>query len=425
MNLTIFLCLVFIFSSYQNNVTSHQVYCGMSSRILCGAIFISHRNYSKIPPYLEDIEEDGGKEVNLEVDYNKKTVKATSKLFPNVFKISKYFDVYRGCILDTEEVPTMKRNKIPNPFQFKFKINQNIQNFVERQFLIPNIRTRSIIVFHNGNIIAEKYSNGFNENTPQKGWSLTKSILNCLYGILEKENKLNLNDKIAAPEWRTDDPRNRITIDDALKMSSGLNFSEIYDKTSDPSQMFYNSKSTAEYVSRKNILAGNGTRWSYSSGDSSLLSRKLRSYFNSDEEYLRFAKEKLFDKLDMSEDSAISVDPSFNIVGGAFGYLTARDWLKFGMLYLQNGVFNNNKILSDSWIKYSTTPTLVSRNFYTSHFWFRNMSRLNSTFISASGHKGQRINIFKKLNLIIVRLGLTINLPWNEINLYENIIKLL
>lgn len=286
-------------------------------------------------PYLEELSDEPGHFVNIKVDYQKKTVKATSIQYPHVERTSKFIDIFRGCtvLMNNNEIPPLKENDQTKRVILQKKVNDSIQKIIEKQFQNLNISTRAIIVYHKDKIIGEMYAKEFTVNTSQKGWSLTKSLLNILYGILDYENKMNLNDKIAAPEWRniTDDPRNRLTIEHLFRMASGLNFTEQYGWESDPAKMLYNSTSSANFASLKTMIKPPLSRFYYATSDSIILSRKLRDYFKTKEDYWRFPREKLFDKLGMSKTAIINVDPSLDFVGGAFGYLIPRDWCKILM----------------------------------------------------------------------------------------------
>ena len=421
---------IFLISFANNEYTKeyHHILSAAVAQNLCSSIFISKRNYSTTPPFIEDLVDDPGFYSTIKVDKKNKFVTATSKIFPKIQKTSKYIDNYRGCTIlrnslnsFNKRVKPLKRNeKMKKKFKFQFQQNIKIQEIIDKEFEDSKIKTRSIIVYHKKKIIGERYTKEFTKNTPQLVWSVTKSFVNVLFGIAIHQKKLKLEDKILAPEWSENDERNKLTVLDLLKMTSSLNFTETYGYKSDPAKLVYNSTSMANYAALKSLNAKPGNLWSYSTGDTSILSRKLRDCFKSDEEYWRFPREQLFDKIGISENALINVDPSLTFAGGVFGYFTPRDLLKFGILLLNDGVVNSERILPEYWIRLSSTPTIESKGFYGLHFWTRR--ELPKSCFVAVGWRKQLILICPNLELIIIRQGLT-DTRWNELTLFRNIIN--
>ena len=300
---------------------------------------------------------------------------------------------------------------------------------VEEAFLEPDPErprdTRALLVVHRGSIIAERYGDGFTADTPQHGWSMTKSILNALIGIRVGQGKLAIDAPAAAREWSAKDPRRQITLTNLLHMSSGLGFQESSnDLLSDVVVMLFSSPDSAAVAAVQPAMAEPGTRWAYSSGTSNLISRVLRESFTSDDDYLTFARRELFDRIGM-HSALIETDPSGTFVASSFGYATARDWARFGMLYLNDGVWNGARILPEGWVTYSTTPAPAAPNgHYGSQIWL-NRGELNAdgrplSPLSAqnrpwpnvpddafylSGFDGQWVVVVPSHELVVVRLG--------------------
>ena len=152
--------------------------------------------------------------------------------------------------------------------------------------------TRAVVVVYNGRIIGEQYAPGFNEHMPQLGWSMTKSIVNALAGIMVKQGKLNIHEPAPVPEWQHDE-RNKITIADLLQMSSGLRWWEFYFAPSNATTMLFKEKNMGPYAASLSLQSKPGTEFKYSSGTANLLSYIIRQRLG-DGEYYRFPYAQLF-----------------------------------------------------------------------------------------------------------------------------------
>ena len=194
------------------------------------------------------------------------------------------------------------------------------------------------------------------------GWSMTKSVTNALIGILVKQGKLSLDQLAPVPEWSDPaDPRHAITLDQLMRMSSGLEFSEDYaDLTTGVTQMLYNTDDMGAYAAAAPLEAEPDGVWNYSSGTANIVSRIVRDTVGgSDEEYLTFPRRALFDPIGMTS-AVMEPDASDTFVGSSYMYATARDWARFGLLFLQDGMWEGERILPEGWVDYSITPTPLS-----------------------------------------------------------------
>ena len=302
---------------------------------------------------------------------------------------------------------------------------RKLKNVTERAFTEPDPakprRTRAVIVLYDGRIIAERYAAGFSRETPQLGWSMTKSVTNALVGVLVKEGKLKLRDPAPVPEWRSPgDPRAAITLDNLLRMSSGLRFKEDYkNPRSDAIRMLLAEPDAGAYAAEKPLEVAPNSRWSYSSGTANIISRIVRqSAGGSLSDFTAFAHRALFDRVGMAS-AVIEPDPSGTFVGSSFMYATPRDWARFGLLYLNDGVWKNERILPEGWVKYSTTPTPnAPKGEYGAQFWLnagrsgqpedRWMPKVPPDMYSLRGLEGQYVSIIPSKKLVIVRLGLSV-----------------
>ena len=164
------------------------------------------------------------------------------------------------------------------------------------------LNTHAVVVVYDGKIIGERYAEGFNKDSRLMGWSMTKSITNALVGILVKDGKLDIEKPAPVAEWRDDD-RNKITLNQLLQASSGLEWSESYfDPTGSFHQMFIKSDDKGGYAATEALAHEPGTFFQYSSGTTNIISKIIRQTVG-DDEYYKFPSEKLFYKIGMNHMS--------------------------------------------------------------------------------------------------------------------------
>jgi CubicO group peptidase (beta-lactamase class C family) len=278
------------------------------------------------------------------------------------------------------------------------------------------LNTHAIVVVHDNQIIAERYADGFDRNSRLMGWSMTKSITNALVGILVKEGKLDIKQPAPVSEWKTDERKN-ITLNDLLQASSGLAWSESYfSPTADFHQMFIKSDDKGDYAMSKKLAHEPGTFFQYSSGSTNILSKIIRQTVG-DSLYYRFPYEKLFYKIGMY-GALMEPDASGTFVASSYSFATARDWARFGLLYLNDGVWNGERILPEGWVKYSVTPApAAAMGRYGAHWWLnagdpgkpsnRKYPDLPPDTYWADGFEEQYVMVIPSKKLVIVRLGVS------------------
>jgi CubicO group peptidase (beta-lactamase class C family) len=278
-------------------------------------------------------------------------------------------------------------------------------------------KTRAIVVAYDGRLVAERYAPGFDRSMPLLGWSMSKSVTNALVGVLVKKGKLDIHRPAPVPEWQNDgDPRRRITLDQLMRMSSGLEFSEEYAPFSDAVTMFYDSYDFAAYAAQKPLEAEPDTKFHYSSGTANIIARIVRRAAEAEyRNYYTFIRRELFDKIGMYS-ADFEPDPSGTFVGSSYVFATARDWARFGLLFLQGGVWQGQRLLPDGWFAYTTTPTPdAPQGEYGALFWLNAGSPSNSAdrrwpsiprdAFWADGFQEQRVVIIPSRKLVLVRLG--------------------
>ena len=279
--------------------------------------------------------------------------------------------------------------------------------------------TRAIVVVHRGRIIAERYAEGFSAANRYPGWSMTKSVGSALVGVLAREGKLSLDMSGLFAPWRASaDPRASITLRQMLWMSDGLAADESYAPTGGATKLLFGSRDIGATAMQAGQAKEPGSTWYYSSATSNLISQLVRdSVGGSLEQYLTFPRRVLFDKLGM-QSAVMEPDATGLYVASSFMYATARDWARFGQLYLQDGVWNGERILPEGWVEFSRTPAPAAPlGQYGGQWWLnagapndstkREFPRLPRELYYASGFEGQTVAVIPSRELVVVRLGLS------------------
>jgi CubicO group peptidase (beta-lactamase class C family) len=276
-------------------------------------------------------------------------------------------------------------------------------------------RTRAVVVVYDGHIVAERYAPGFDEHAMQIGWSMTKSITNALVGILVKEGKLNVDAPAPVEAWKGDE-RKQIKLNDLMHASSGLRWEENYAGPSGATNMLFKKKDMGVYAADVPLQDEPGKVFYYSSGTTNIISRIIRNQVG-DEAYYRFPYESLFYKTGMLH-TVLEPDAGGTFVGSSYSFATARDFARFGLLYLNDGVWNGERILPEGWVKYTTTPAPGAKlGQYGAQFWLNagapgNPSQrfypdVPTDLFWADGFEGQNIFIIPSKKLVVVKLSLS------------------
>ncbi|MFZ5517265.1 MAG: serine hydrolase domain-containing protein [Candidatus Zhuqueibacterota bacterium] len=407
---------------------------GYKAKILASGIFVSGRNADSV--LREDLSATVYQFFDVDIDSLNQSVTASTLL--GLVKSRASFRPGLGVTLHVQPedrstgLPAMARlsdellwpqgeavNLSDLPAEVdSVKLNQAIDHAFSEPDSTRLRRTRAVVVAYKGRIVAERYADCFNKDTPLLGWSMTKSVINALAGILVGQGKLSLDAPLNLPEWqKPDDPRRAITLDHLLRMNSGLKFHEQYTTPkTDVSQMLFVERDAAAFAANKPRAHPPGETWHYSSGTTNIIARLLKhALAGTDADYLRFPGQALFGKIGMT-GAVLEPDAAGTFVGSSFMYATARDWARFGQLYLQDGVWQGERILPEGWVGYSTSPTKASRQWkYGAHFWINPktpngqwMPALPADLFFCWGHESQHVFIIPSRNLVLVRLGLSI-----------------
>ena len=264
----------------------------------------------------------------------------------------------------------------------------------------------AFMVLHKGVPVAEAYKPQFNRKTRFLSWSMAKSFINAMVGILVKQGKIDVQKPAAVSVWNMDE-RSKITLNNLMQMQSGLTWNEDYGNRSDVTLMLHFESDMGHYAYEKPLAVPPGTKWYYSSGTTNIVSYLIRKQFSSDSAYYVFANNQLFNRIGIP-DAMFEVDPSGTMVGSSYLYATARDYARFGLLFENDGIFNGERILPEGWVKYSTSEASASKGLYGAFFWLNRSKALPSApedMFACDGHDGQHIYILPTQKLVVVVLG--------------------
>jgi CubicO group peptidase (beta-lactamase class C family) len=293
---------------------------------------------------------------------------------------------------------------------------------------VPPRGTRAVVVVADGRIVAERYAAGFTADMRLPGWSMAKSVTHALVGVLVEAGRLRPDEPLALAAWSgAGDARAAITFRHALGMVTGLDFDERYaNPLADVTRMLFESHDAAAFAAARPLGASPGTRWAYTSGTTNLVSRALRERLG-DAAYRTFPQRALFARIGM-RSPVFETDASGTFVASSFLLATARDWARFGLLYVADGVWAGERVLPADWVKQARTPVPESDGRYGAHFWIgagdtRHAADASAAPVApdafhAAGHAGQFVTIVPSRGLVVVRLGHSVGTtPWDQTGL--------
>ncbi|MCE5347492.1 MAG: beta-lactamase family protein [Bacteroidales bacterium] len=414
--------MTFLISSviYTNSLIT--IITGYAAKNLGSAVFVSHREPANVET--TDLNFSFIRFAKNSVNYNEKSV--TSHFLWGKSKAI-YRDGFGVTLLRGTTEETLRRKNYPvniKPAYSQDTIPWPLGNIFHDtvtgidRVALDNITKRLIndnaykgnafafMVLYKGIPVAEAYKPQFNQSTRFISWSMAKSFTNAMVGILVKEGKIDINKPVDIEEWKNDE-RRKITLNNLMQMQSGLKWNENYGNRSDVTVMLHCESDMSHFAVDQPLEHQPGSFWYYSSGTSNIVTYLIRKQFSSDTSYYAFAHTQLLNKAGMP-DAVFEVDPSGTLVGSSYLYATARDFARFGLLYLNDGVFNGERILPEGWVKYTTSAASASKGEYGAFFWLNKGKKLPSVpedMFMCNGHDGQRIFIIPSEELVVVVLG--------------------
>ncbi len=280
----------------------------------------------------------------------------------------------------------------------------------------PEQVTLSLLVVHHGRIIHERYAPGVDMSTRTRTWSTAKSIAVTLFGMLVDEGRMALDEPLgfewfptASPET---DPRTAITLRHVLHMSSGLYpvDNARLEYATGSGLAYWAGASSVRGARHRALIREPGTNWDYENYDTLLAVYAMKLAIGDDQKYREFPRRALLDKIGM-RNTLLSTDRFGDYILSSQVYTNVRDLARFGLLYLQNGVWNGERLLSEEWIDFVRTPapaTAERGNQYGGQWWLvpDNRDDVPKDAYSTSGNRGQYVVLVPSHDLVIVRRGL-------------------
>jgi CubicO group peptidase (beta-lactamase class C family) len=277
--------------------------------------------------------------------------------------------------------------------------------------------TLSLVVIHGGQIVHERYSDGIDMHTRTRTWSTAKSIAVTLFGILVDEGKLELDEPLGL-EWLPEvsnpetDPRNAITLRHVLNMSSGLypvdSFGMEYATGS--GLAYWAGASSSRGARQRGLVREPGTHWDYENYDTLLAVNAMKRALGDEQRYREFPRRALLDRIGM-RNTLVSTDRFGDFIFSSQVYTNARDLARFGLLYLQGGMWDGQRLISEDWIRFVRTPapaTSKTGNFYGGQWWLVPDDRTDvpADAYTTAGNRGQYVIVVPSRDTVIVRRGL-------------------
>jgi CubicO group peptidase (beta-lactamase class C family) len=416
---------------------------GVQAVLMCNGLFTSNRSLEQVfrqeLAYLS-IPVGTAKGGNYRVDWERRAVMVGGSIEGPIIRAA--FREGIGCVVmapnqdwtDIDKLPiqTLRPPKgdparIPWPNGDKLG-NKPLPAAIDKQKLLaasdwafnrptPEQDTLSLMVLHRGDIIHERYAAGIDMHTRTRTWSTAKSIAVTLIGMLVERGELSLDaplsidwlPKLLVPE---EDPRNAITLRHVLHMSSGLypmdSFRMEYATGSGLS--YWAGASSAEGARKRGLVRTPGTFWDYENYDTLLAVYAMKQAVGDEKSYLEFPRRALLDKTGM-RNTLVSTDRFGDFVLSSQVYTNARDLARFGLLYAQRGVWDGERLLSEEWIDFVTTPAPASaphNDFYGGQWWLVPSDRKDvpANAFATAGNRGQYVIVVPSHELVIVRRGL-------------------
>lgn len=280
--------------------------------------------------------------------------------------------------------------------------------------------TSAFVVTHKGRLLRERYMAGFGPSTQLESWSMGKSVIGTLMGVLIQQGTYQLDQPAPIPEWQAPgDPRQQIRISDLLRMSSGLRIKAPDDPDFDPNgtypdhtYMYTGRVNTFNYAATRPLQWPPGAVGRYRNTEPVLASYLIRlAAEKRGEAYHAFPQRQLFDRIGI-RTMVMETDPYGNFLTQGYEFMSGRDWARLGNLYLQDGVWNGERILPAGFVNFVSTPAPAwvadKRPVYGGFFWLNTTGALPGLPPSAYymlGAGGQYVIVVPSHDLVIVRIG--------------------
>ena len=419
-----------------------KVATGFMANVLCSAAFVSGLDPQRV--FAETVAAMPGTGlISWALDY--KLDRAEKDVTVTLLGFGRSRAVYRGalgCVLDHGETivaaaPAQERApmvpllpEIAGP-EVVAPQNRQLAAALDRAFAEPDAppfkRTKAVVIVKDGRIVGERYAEGYGIDTPILGFSATKSVISALTGILVRKGMLTLDAPAPVAAWQNpDDPRHAITVDQLLRHTAGLDLgsslSASLGAAFEPvNRMKFMETDMAAFAEAAPLATPPGRAWNYHDGNYLVLSHLIRNAAGgTPADVLRFARQELFGPLGMRQ-VALQFDGSGTPEGSSQMLASARDWARFGLLYLNDGMVGGKRILPEGWVDYSARPTPNAFVGYGAGFWTNRGDSFGASYriahgwphdaYFAKGTIGQYVIVIPSEHLVIARFGTTVNWP--------------
>ncbi|RKR00483.1 serine hydrolase domain-containing protein [Maricaulis maris] len=269
--------------------------------------------------------------------------------------------------------------------------------------------TLGVAVLHQGRLVAEHYAPGASRETRFHGWSMTKSAVTTLAGMLEQDGLIDTEAHGQVPALSAVDPAYEdVTIEDLLRMSGGFAIAELNDGFDPNSDMLMTRSDMPLFAATRERLHGPGEHWQYMSGNTIMATDALqRQLGDSLPEQVRALRARLFEPLGI-HSAIMEPDETGHFQGSSYLYATAHDWARLAQLYLDDGVVGERRLLPEDWTERVSTPTEGSNGLYGMGFWLpEDYVNLPEGTYMMRGFQSQLGIIMPNEDLVVVRFGAT------------------
>ena len=405
-----------------------------TAKILCSAVFVSGRDPDEARAHVTSyfIGNKLDSITDFRVDRRRKLVSLT--LANRITREAKLYGD-QGCIIhqpgrdsiffkpvrvttrlgDASKMPWPMGDVLPDtPLPAEID-TAKLKSAVDAAFATPEGYTAAFVVVHKGRIVAERYGAGANKDMQLESWSAGKSIVGTFVGMLVQQGSLKLEDPAPIPEWHKTpgDPRAKIRVIDLMRMSSGLRFSrgspEDIPGYHDHDLGYTGAIDAYTFASTRPLQFEPNTVGRYRNTDPLTLGMIVRDIVRTrGQEYLKWPQQALFDKIGIRRQ-VLETDPYGNFLITGYDYGTARNWARIGMLYLNDGMWNGERLLPEGWTKFVATPAPAWKDSaYGAMVWVNAGGAWPDLPRDAFAFRGaglQDVYVIPSRDLVIVRMG--------------------
>ncbi|WP_078083953.1 serine hydrolase domain-containing protein [Microbulbifer mangrovi] len=395
-----------------------RVATGMGAKLACSGHFVSGFSEAR---NREDLASYSPANQLLDLQYDNQGKRVTATLF-GLGKTTATFRPGLGCTLDIGDTRALDK-VVPAPLasttgdwptgENPAHLDPTLQRTLDAILAEDNragLNTRALLVVQNGQLVAESYGEQVNPQTPLLGWSMGKSLTAMMLGRLQALQPELETTAPLFPQWG--DERQQVRLENLLQMSSGLDFDETYAPGSDATRMLFDAHSASEIALQSQLAHSPGAHFSYSSGTTNLLARWIYEQLGGNPQAnVDFFRKQILVPLGM-QNTTFEVDASGVFVGSSYIYASARDWARLGLLMLQDGQWNGERLLPEGWVTAASSPNQSSNDpGYGYQFWLNSggeslrFPELPKDSYFMLGNRKQVVMVSPSTDTVIVRLG--------------------